>query len=114
VNVRTTCETTTDLVSSILAGALTLNDVYYSWEASAAMNYLFNFGQALGFIFIICIAKHAAWNTTVADPMSHLDTYAGVGVPQQYGNDGHPNGQAHYYQQVPPTAYNGGAHSIKP
>jgi hypothetical protein len=95
---------------------LSLNYVVYSWESSVAQSYLFNFGQALSLIFLICIAKHAAWNqsTTVTDPMAHLDTYAGVGVPQQYGNDGHPNGQAHYYQQVPPTAYNGGAHSIKP
>ncbi|KAF2819822.1 hypothetical protein CC86DRAFT_334935 [Ophiobolus disseminans] len=86
-----------------------LQNVDYSWESAAAVNYILNFGQALSYIFILCIAKHSAWSkSTVADPMSTLDAYAGAPPQQHYANS---NGQAYYYQQQP--VYNGAVNPIK-
>jgi len=105
------------IILIIVFAAFGLGYVDYSIELSTTLTYLLSFSQALSFIFIICIAKHASWNTStvVADPVGHLDTYAGVKQHQQYGNNGHPNGQPYYYHEVPATtAYNGGVHAIKP
>jgi hypothetical protein len=79
-----------------------LQSVDYTWEAAVAVNWILTLGQALSYIFIICIAKHAAWSkSTDADLVSNLDAYAGIAPQQQYAHNANPNGQVYYYQQPP-------------
>ncbi|KAF2027895.1 hypothetical protein EK21DRAFT_70981 [Setomelanomma holmii] len=90
--------------------AQSLQDDALEWEASAALTYLINLGQALAFIFLLCIAKHAAWSApTVADPAYVGDAYVGAAEPKQYDHNATP-GQVYYYQQAP--VYNGAANPM--
>jgi hypothetical protein len=81
------------------------------WEVNAALQYVLDFdtqcdirkivrhtltsylhllGLALSLIFILCIAKHAAWNKSkIADRMADMHPYAGVMPQLQY--DHHTN-----------------------
>jgi len=101
------------VIIAIVFVAWYLQSVDYTWESSAALSYVLNFGQAMSYIFILCIAKHAAWNkSTAVDPMANMDAYAGVAPQQQYGHNANPNGQVYYHQQAP--GYNGTSDPFKP
>jgi hypothetical protein len=90
--------------------ASSLQENLWEWETSAALTYLIDLGQALSFIFILCIAKHAAWSTpAVVDPIMGADAYAGAPVPKQYEHNANPS-QVYYYQQAP--VYNGAANPM--
>jgi hypothetical protein len=70
----------------------------YRWQSSMAMSYVTGFFHALSFIILLCIAKHASWNKTVA---TTPQAYAPV-VQQQTAYGGYPtDGQHEYYQQAP-------------
>ncbi|KAF1848429.1 uncharacterized protein K460DRAFT_275791 [Cucurbitaria berberidis CBS 394.84] len=78
---------------SVVFAAAYLQDTLLTFEASAALTYISNFFQALSFIFLLGIAKHAAWNKT-AESAAAAQGYPPVVAQQQY-----------YYQQ--PPVYNG-------
>ncbi|KAH5374225.1 hypothetical protein HBI49_053620 [Parastagonospora nodorum] len=92
----------------------------YSVASYLALGYLVNFGQALSFIFILCIAKHVSWKTTTgAEPMAYQSQYSPVANPaaqpyqpyghnnlnghanEQYGYNANVNGQANHYHEAP-------------
>jgi hypothetical protein len=77
-------------------------------------SYVHLLGQALSLIFILCIAKHAAWNkSTMTSPVqvADMDPYAGVVPQEKHVHNANANGQVYYYQQAP--VYNGAENTIK-
>ncbi|CAO2654286.1 Nn.00g110190.m01.CDS01 [Neocucurbitaria sp. VM-36] len=110
-------------ILSIVFAAATLQNTNLTFDTSAALSYILNFFQALSFIFLLCIAKHAAWSKTadnatssMYDPATHQPAYAPAMVPQQQQyayNAGNTNGQQYYYNQAPVYNGQGGAAPLK-
>jgi hypothetical protein len=110
----------------LASAAMSLLDTINAWEIDAALGYVLNFGRlsdirmavrhilicylhlpgkAMSFIFVLCIAKHAAWNkSTITDPMANMqvDSYAGVTPQQQYDYERSAKAAdgVYYYQQA--------------
>jgi hypothetical protein len=89
-------------IISIVFVAWTLGaEANYDVETTVALNWLLDFGQALSFIFILCIAKHVSWrNPTVTNP---------VGFQPEYAYNGNSNAQGYYYHQSPEYVGHGNA-----
>jgi hypothetical protein len=108
----------------LASAAMSLTDMIYAWEIDAALGYVLNFGtlsdirmavrhiliwylhllgKAMSYIFILCIAKHAAWsNSTVTDPLANMVSYGGVTPQQQYDYERSVKAAdgVYYYQQA--------------
>jgi hypothetical protein len=80
--------------------AAALQNTFWEWETSAVLVYLTSFAQVLAFVFLMCIAKHAAWNSPAgAHHGINADAYVGADAPKYEHNAG--VNQSYYYQQAP-------------
>jgi hypothetical protein len=71
----------------------------FSWVTTMTLAYLLNFFQILGFVFILCIAKHASWRRqTAAEPPSYQSAYEPV---HHSGYNANANGDTRQYHEAP-------------
>ena len=86
------------VIISLVFAAWALEKKRYTDETQIALNYVYNFAQALSCIFVLCIAKHASWRKPAN--------------MEQYDPNVNPNGQQYYYHQAPELV--GNNHTVKP
>jgi hypothetical protein len=92
------------IVINIVYTAFYLQGAFLKFGTNAALAYISNFAQALSFVFILCIAKHAAWSNSADAHTAFVPEHQREGTQYQqyapYAPYIQPNGQVYYYPQV--------------
>jgi hypothetical protein len=92
------------IILGIVFAAYYLQLTLLTFETNAALVYLNNFAQALSFVFILCIAKHAAWSNSADTHTAFVPEIQREGTQYQqyapYAPYIQPNGQVYYYPQA--------------
>lgn len=83
-------------VFTVAGCALSISAYDYDYTTSYALSFALTFFQALSFLVLLGIAKHACWN---ANGTFTQQVYAPV--MQQQTAYGYGSGQSDYYQQPP-------------